>query len=216
MQRCSRCWRQAAGPTAVRHQAAPAATLPSSQSAESCLSDWNVLLLPSHAYCKELPSATPSPRLCTSCQRAGWKSSASTGTCCRLPGVPLVSTGDVQVEVLGPTFQDSAHQGVPLQARAHWPGVHAAKGPGGQARQRPCLQALPSMARVLLPAPPAGVAESVVAFVKEHGADLVAVGSRGMGAVKSTLMSLVGLGSVSGGCPTPGTSMFESALSSQS
>ncbi|PSC72425.1 universal stress [Micractinium conductrix] len=43
-----------------------------------------------------------------------------------------------------------------------------------------------------------GVAESVVAFAKEHSADLVVVGSRGMGAVKSTLMSLVGLGSVSG------------------
>lgn len=42
-----------------------------------------------------------------------------------------------------------------------------------------------------------GVAESVVAFAKEHGADLVVVGSRGMGAVKSTFMSLVGLGSVS-------------------
>ena len=42
------------------------------------------------------------------------------------------------------------------------------------------------------------MAESVVAFAKEHSADLVVVGSRGMGAVKSTLMSLVGLGSVSG------------------
>ncbi|EFN51655.1 hypothetical protein CHLNCDRAFT_139849 [Chlorella variabilis] len=42
-----------------------------------------------------------------------------------------------------------------------------------------------------------GVAESVVCFCKEKGADLVVVGSRGMGAVKSAIMSLVGLGSVS-------------------
>ncbi|KAI3423020.1 hypothetical protein D9Q98_001372 [Chlorella vulgaris] len=42
-----------------------------------------------------------------------------------------------------------------------------------------------------------GVAESVVAFVKEQGAELVVVGSRGMGAARSTLMSLIGLGSVS-------------------
>ncbi|KAL4434290.1 hypothetical protein ABPG75_000731 [Micractinium tetrahymenae] len=57
-----------------------------------------------------------------------------------------------------------------------------------------------SIHRHVLPAAggASGVAESVVAFAKEHGADLVAVGSRGMGAVKSTLMSLVGLGSVSG------------------
>ncbi|KAL4424950.1 hypothetical protein ABPG77_009679 [Micractinium sp. CCAP 211/92] len=56
-----------------------------------------------------------------------------------------------------------------------------------------------SIHRHVLPAAggASGVAESVVAFAKEHGADLVAVGSRGMGAVKSTLMSLVGLGSVS-------------------
>lgn len=46
----------------------------------------------------------------------------------------------------------------------------------------------------------AGVAESVVEWSKQHGVDMVVVGSRGMGAVKSTLMSLVGLGSVSGGC----------------
>lgn len=41
------------------------------------------------------------------------------------------------------------------------------------------------------------MAESVVCFCKEKGADLVVVGSRGMGAVKSAIMSLVGLGSVS-------------------
>lgn len=46
--------------------------------------------------------------------------------------------------------------------------------------------------------PCAGVAESVVAFAKERHPDLVVVGSRGMGAAKSALMSLVGLGSVSG------------------
>lgn len=43
-----------------------------------------------------------------------------------------------------------------------------------------------------------GVAESIVALAKREKADLVVVGSRGMGSVKSTLMSLVGLGSVSG------------------
>ncbi|PRW59077.1 universal stress family isoform B [Chlorella sorokiniana] len=43
-----------------------------------------------------------------------------------------------------------------------------------------------------------GVAESVVEWSKQHGVDVVVVGSRGMGAMKSTLMSLVGLGSVSG------------------
>ncbi len=43
----------------------------------------------------------------------------------------------------------------------------------------------------------AGVAESVVCFCKEKGADLVVVGSRGMGAIKSALMSIRGLGSVS-------------------
>ncbi len=37
----------------------------------------------------------------------------------------------------------------------------------------------------------------MVAFVKERGAELVVVGSRGMGAARSTLMSLIGLGSVS-------------------
>ena len=40
--------------------------------------------------------------------------------------------------------------------------------------------------------------ESLVAFTKQRPADLVVVGSRGMGAVKSTFMSMVGLGSVSG------------------
>lgn len=47
----------------------------------------------------------------------------------------------------------------------------------------------------------AGVAESVVEWSKQHGVDMVVVGSRGMGAMKSTLMSLVGLGSVSGAIP---------------
>lgn len=37
-----------------------------------------------------------------------------------------------------------------------------------------------------------------MAFAKERRPDLVVVGSRGMGAAKSALMSLVGLGSVSG------------------
>lgn len=45
-----------------------------------------------------------------------------------------------------------------------------------------------------------GVAESLVTFGKEKGVDLVVIGSRGMGAVKSTLMSMVGLGSVSDYC----------------
>jgi nucleotide-binding universal stress UspA family protein len=42
-----------------------------------------------------------------------------------------------------------------------------------------------------------GVAESICAYAKKVKADLVVVGSRGMGAVKSTVMSVVGLGSVS-------------------
>ena len=42
-----------------------------------------------------------------------------------------------------------------------------------------------------------GVGESIVAWAKRENADLVVVGSRGMGGAKSTLMSLVGLGSVS-------------------
>jgi len=52
--------------------------------------------------------------------------------------------------------------------------------------------------------PPAGgasgVAESIVSWAKAHQVDLLVVGSRGMGATKSTLMSLVGLGSVSNYC----------------
>ena len=42
-----------------------------------------------------------------------------------------------------------------------------------------------------------GVAESITIWANKEHADLVIVGSRGMGAAKSTLMSLVGLGSVS-------------------
>ncbi|GAB4816632.1 hypothetical protein N2152v2_003678 [Parachlorella kessleri] len=45
-----------------------------------------------------------------------------------------------------------------------------------------------------------GVAESLVAFAKERKVDLLVLGSRGMGSVKSTLMSVVGLGSVSDYC----------------
>jgi nucleotide-binding universal stress UspA family protein len=52
--------------------------------------------------------------------------------------------------------------------------------------------------------PPAGgasgVGESIVTWAKHERADLVVLGSRGMGAVKSTLMSVVGLGSVSEYC----------------
>lgn len=44
---------------------------------------------------------------------------------------------------------------------------------------------------------PAGVGDSLVEFAKAKGVDMVAVGSRGMGSVKRSLMSLVGLGSVS-------------------
>lgn len=43
----------------------------------------------------------------------------------------------------------------------------------------------------------AGVGDSLVEFAKAKGVDMVAVGSRGMGSVKRSLMSLVGLGSVS-------------------
>lgn len=42
-----------------------------------------------------------------------------------------------------------------------------------------------------------GVGDSLVEFAKAKGVDLVAVGSRGMGSMKRSLMSLVGLGSVS-------------------
>ena len=42
-----------------------------------------------------------------------------------------------------------------------------------------------------------GVGESIVTWAKKEHADLVVVGSRGMGAAKSTFMSVVGLGSVS-------------------
>lgn len=45
-----------------------------------------------------------------------------------------------------------------------------------------------------------GVGESIVTWVKKERADVVVVGSRGMGATKSTLMSVVGLGSVSSYC----------------
>lgn len=45
-----------------------------------------------------------------------------------------------------------------------------------------------------------GLAESINSFATDLKADLVVLSSRGMGAVKSTLMSLVGLGSVSGYC----------------
>jgi hypothetical protein len=50
---------------------------------------------------------------------------------------------------------------------------------------------------VLCCAAPAGVGDSLVEFAKAKGVDMVAVGSRGMGSVKRSLMSLVGLGSVS-------------------
>jgi nucleotide-binding universal stress UspA family protein len=43
----------------------------------------------------------------------------------------------------------------------------------------------------------AGVGDSLVEFAKAKGVDMVAVGSRGMGSMKRSLMSLVGLGSVS-------------------
>lgn len=45
-----------------------------------------------------------------------------------------------------------------------------------------------------------GVGESLVEFVKAQQVDLVALGSRGMGGFKRSLMSLVGLGSVSTYC----------------
>ena len=45
-----------------------------------------------------------------------------------------------------------------------------------------------------------GVGESIVSWAKHEHADLVVLGSRGMGAVKSTFMSIVGLGSVSEYC----------------
>jgi nucleotide-binding universal stress UspA family protein len=45
-----------------------------------------------------------------------------------------------------------------------------------------------------------GVGESIVSWAKHEHADVVVLGSRGMGAVKSTFMSVVGLGSVSEYC----------------
>jgi len=42
-----------------------------------------------------------------------------------------------------------------------------------------------------------GVGDSLVEFARAKGVDMVAVGSRGMGSMKRSLMSLVGLGSVS-------------------
>ena len=64
------------------------------------------------------------------------------------------------------------------------------------ATQSPCTHARthpPTHAPLCLP----GVAESIVVYAKEQRADAVVVGSRGMGALKSSLMSCVGLGSVS-------------------
>lgn len=45
-----------------------------------------------------------------------------------------------------------------------------------------------------------GVAESICAWARKEDVDLLVVGSRGMGALKATLMSCVGLGSVSAYC----------------
>ena len=42
-----------------------------------------------------------------------------------------------------------------------------------------------------------GVAESLVEFSRRHSVDLVVVGSRGLGALRRSLLDLVGLGSVS-------------------
>ena len=45
-----------------------------------------------------------------------------------------------------------------------------------------------------------GIAESLVEFAKAKEVDAVVVGSRGLGSIKRSLMSLVGLGSVSDYC----------------
>ena len=45
-----------------------------------------------------------------------------------------------------------------------------------------------------------GVGESLCEFARARGADLVAVGSRGLGGLQRSLMTLVGLGSVSDYC----------------
>ena len=74
------------------------------------------------------------------------------------------------------------------------PGCRPRSPSPGRRELRQPLRSMPPLNARLLP----GVAESLVAYAKQHGADLVVVGSRGLGAVKSTLMSLVGLGSVSG------------------
>jgi hypothetical protein len=83
--------------------------------------------------------------------------------------------------------------GLGLGAVAVWPAVFCCTG---------VAEAVPACGECAWPphsshtARAPGVAESVVAFVKEQGAELVVVGSRGMGAARSTLMSLIGLGSV--------------------
>ncbi|KXZ53810.1 hypothetical protein GPECTOR_6g728 [Gonium pectorale] len=46
----------------------------------------------------------------------------------------------------------------------------------------------------------AGVAESVVEYARAHNIDLAVVGCRGMGALQRSLMSFIGLGSVSDHC----------------
>lgn len=45
-----------------------------------------------------------------------------------------------------------------------------------------------------------GVGDSIVEFAKAKGVDMVAIGSRGLGSLKRSLMSFVGLGSVSDYC----------------
>jgi len=45
-----------------------------------------------------------------------------------------------------------------------------------------------------------GVGESVVRFVEDSSLDLVVLGSRGMGSIKSSLLGALGMGSVSEFC----------------
>lgn len=74
---------------------------------------------------------------------------------------------------------------------------HLHVGSTSQSSRMRCLVSPRPSSAPHLPTPLTGVGDSLVEFAKAKGVDMVAVGSRGMGSVKRSLMSLVGLGSVS-------------------